>query len=115
MTSSKHILYGMNAKRKTFDRDLALLLCHNWLRGKFAGRKCVQVAARNPTSCDCMKSFLQGAIHTFVSAFAEYMIHWGSMPQEMQLELLHEWIKMAEFVQGFGEAKNITATTGGGG
>eukprot|EP00957_Ditylum_brightwellii_P061088 4635840-Ditylum_brightwellii.AAC.1 len=64
-------------------------------------------------SCDAVidsGSFLQGATHTSISALAEYMIHWSSMPWNMQLELLHTWIKVAEFVQGFG-----VANIGGGG
>jgi len=34
-----------------------------------------------------------------LDAVAAYMIHWASLPPETKYEVLHEWMKVADFIE----------------
>ena len=34
-----------------------------------------------------------------LDAVAAYMIHWALLPRETKYEILHEWMKVAEFIE----------------
>ena len=103
MASSTHPLHGMKPKdKKTFDKDSALKKCTEWLTDVVGKKNCVHLSSRTESSCDCMKEFFICGIATdaTLASLAAYIVHWATLQRQTQMELLHEWKKSAEFVEG---------------
>ena len=101
MAPTPHVLKGINPKSKDFDHDEAVTACRKWLSGEFGKTNCLQLYNRKKTTCDCMKFLTATNPPTspgLLDAVAEYMLHWVALPRATQYELLHEWMKVAEFV-----------------
>ena len=95
-----HVLKGMDPNKKDFDHEEAIASCREWIRGVFSKSNCVQLNSSRRTKCDCMM-FLQNPpmiTPDMLDPVARYMVHWASLPLATKSEVLHEWMKVADFV-----------------
>ena len=100
MAPTPHALKGMmKPNLKQFNYKESHRACRDWLSGELSQSNCLQLYARKRTGCGCMRYLANPTVPGVLDAVAVYMIHWASLPRETKYEVLHEWMKVADFIE----------------
>ena len=99
MAITPHALMGLKPNLKPFNYEDSHRACRDWLSGEFSQSNCLQLSSKRHTSCGCMRFLANPTVPGVLDAVAAYMIHWASLPRETKYEVLHEWMKVADFIE----------------
>ena len=100
MASTPHALKVTKPTNlKQFNYEASHRACHDWLSGEFSQSNYLQLYSRKCTGCGCMRFLANLTVPGVLDAVAVYMIQWASLPLEMKYEVLHEWMKVADFIE----------------
>ena len=90
---------GLKPNLKPFNYEDSHRACRDWLSGEFSQSNCLQLYSKKRTGCGCMRFLANPTVPGVLDAVAAYMIHWASLPRETKYEVLHEWMKVADFIE----------------
>ena len=97
-----HIINTIKPKDKLFNKEFAIESCNDWIVGQFALLCCARPpgSSNRNTVCTCMKILALPENAALAMMAAQYMVHWAGLSRVIRREVIHEWKKVASYLNG---------------
>ena len=102
-----HIINTIKPNDKLFDKELAIESCNEWIVGQLALSCCARPSgsSHRNTVCTCMEILALPENAALAMSAAQYMVHWAGLSRVVRREVIHEWAKVASYLNGEGSQR----------